>query len=441
MLSPIYGVKPLHISLDNLQTKWAARALWIKDPVIYGFLQKPSGPNHAPYHDGHNITLLPDSPITQSFHLSALPEENLSWGDSSSRLPSNLIDLSIFDPGQEQSKSQGLCVQELDNLMEGGWRIAYIDGTEADGHTASGVFSIDVRNNPTAPYGGYLGPECSVPDAERHAIALALDKEDHSMLAIASDSLTAIDTVKRVAQGGTPRSDIEAHIQSLLLRPHGDVGILWVHSHIGISGNEAADKRSLFESHIGRIGGSPYIYTHEGHKARNKARRTAYRTQTSYGHHRTNWYRQALSAYTWLRSNRGPLGAWLHHIRVIQSPACPCAHPSEDDHHFVFHCPRFHRIRNDLTPSTTCWEALDQPHWLKSILKEGDIFDGVEEYFGNVQVSHTLGRGNLVLCRDGKDECDMCNTRQVCSWLPVWLKTNRPSPRRFGILLRLAHPD
>jgi len=112
--------------------------------------------------------------------------------------------------------------------MERGLRIAYIDFTGADGHTASGVFSIDARNNPTPTHGGYLGPECSVPDDERHAIALALDKEDHSMLAITSDSLMAIDTVKRLAQGGTPRSDLEARIQSLLLRLHRDVGILRV---------------------------------------------------------------------------------------------------------------------------------------------------------------------------------------------------------------------
>jgi len=78
MVSPIYGVEPLHIFLYNLKTKWAARALRNKDPAIYGFLQEPSGPNFVPYHDGHNIPLLPDSPITQSFHLSALPEENLS---------------------------------------------------------------------------------------------------------------------------------------------------------------------------------------------------------------------------------------------------------------------------------------------------------------------------------------------------------------------------
>jgi len=49
----------------------------------------------------------------------------------------------------------------------------------------------------------------------------------------------------------------------------------------------------------------------------------------------------------------------------------------------------------------------------------------------NVQAPGMLRRENLVLCRDEKRECDVCNTRRGCSWLLVFLKTNLLGPKRL----------
>ena len=56
-------------------------------------------------------------------------------------------------------------------------------------------------------------------------------------------------------KGTPPRSDIGRRIKAALSTDK-DVGILWVRSHIGIKGNETADKRAEDEFILGDISGA-----------------------------------------------------------------------------------------------------------------------------------------------------------------------------------------
>ncbi|KAF8421687.1 hypothetical protein EV426DRAFT_704869 [Tirmania nivea] len=80
-----------------------------------------------------------------------------------------------------------------------------------------------------------------------------------------------------------------------------------------------------------------------------KARRKDHRSELRFGVSRCLWHRHALSAYTWLRTNRGPFNYWLHFVRKADSPACPnCDHQAEDGFHITFDCPKHHQQCQEL---------------------------------------------------------------------------------------------
>ena len=81
----------------------------------------------------------------------------------------------------------------------------------------------------------------------------------------------------------------------------------------------------------------------------------------------TDWTRQALSAYSWTRTDRGPQKQWLHRIGRAENPHCPCdPHVTQSGEHLVFDCPLHTAARQTFIPGKRSWEELDSPHWIKT---------------------------------------------------------------------------
>ena len=211
-----------------------------------------------------------------------------------------------------------------------------------------------------------------------------METESHNMLAIASDSVAVVRTIHNLSKGVPPRSHIERRIKAAR-RSDKDIGVLWVRSHIGIPGNERADERAEYESFLGEVALSPQEGTEEGLRALGKAVRKAARVEAGYGQRRVLWDRHALSAYTWLRTDKGPQKKWLHYIGKAANPACACGHSPEDERHIMFECPRFRSWRDEYLGERRTWEELDKQFWIKR--GEGDkekFFEGTEAFFGLV---------------------------------------------------------
>ena len=97
------------------------------------------------------------------------------------------------------------------------------------------------------------------------------------------------------------------------------------------------------------------------------------------------WRRKALSAYTWMRTERGPQKGWLFRIRKTDSPACDCGEETQSGDHITFHCPTLQGIRTSLLgPAATTWEHLDTPRYDPDEEDEEDRTDLVEEFFNQV---------------------------------------------------------
>ena len=137
------------------------------------------------------------------------------------------------------------------------------------------------------------------------------------------------------------------------------------------------------------VAGSPNITTFEGLRAYGKAIRREARSQATFGlGNKIRWSRRALSAYSWMRTNRGPQRQWLHHIRKIPSPNCDCSDaPPQSGDHVVFSCPS-HRIARQalLGPGAHTWETLDHPRYDPDEEEDekGQRTDLVEEFFSYI---------------------------------------------------------
>lgn len=170
--------------------------------------------------------------VCRAFHISEAPPWDpprapLSYGNAEDFRTSRVLDLTIFDPAQEESKTAGLWATHLDSLRDRGWRVAYTDGSGAEGIHAAGVTSEGPCGWAGKSYGEFLGEEASVAGAERLGLTLALEREHPEQpLALASDSRAAIATLRALSRGASPRSDIEIRQKDALERRTGEVGAL-----------------------------------------------------------------------------------------------------------------------------------------------------------------------------------------------------------------------
>jgi len=96
-----------------------------------------------------------------------------------------------------------------------------------------------------------------VADAERKAIALGLEQETADMHYLLTDSQAALHTDLNLSKGVPPKSGVEKELKmALWKRRDQDMAVAWIRSHIGIPGNDNADRKVAFEEILGLTEGS-----------------------------------------------------------------------------------------------------------------------------------------------------------------------------------------
>ena len=157
-------------------------------------------------------------------------------------------------------------------------------------------------------------------DAEVLAISLAIEARladpinSMNNIAICADSRFAIHRARQLSLGHPPQSGIESRLkQAMAASIHQDINIYltWVRAHIAIAGNEEADRAANRASWDGDIRHLPMTATPSGVVAASKHNRSQWRSEKSFGKARSTYSYRALSAYTWVRTDRGPQRSWL----------------------------------------------------------------------------------------------------------------------------------
>ena len=286
-----------------------------------------------------------------------------------------IIHLPIFEPDDQRSFSRVHQASALSTLLQEGWRLAYTDGSGNEGHTGSGCFSQDRKGNPERETGRYLGNKSTAYDGELTGIALAVEDHDSASLLVVTDSRAALARTVALSEGAPPQSgaerDIKKGLAARTARTALDTAITWVRAHIGLSGNEKADRLARHHSMTGRLRGAINTVTPGGLRSWGKEVRQKERVQPGWGNH-SGWNRHALSAYTWVRTNKGPVNSWLHRVKVSETPFCPtCPETIQDGDHVTWTCPEHHTARKALLLGRTTWIELDQ----RIMIKE----EGMEE--------------------------------------------------------------
>lgn len=304
--------------MTDMHSSATQRLMKHGDPVFQRWLGDECTPLHTDPFDGPYPNPPRDSPLSHALANTALDRGLiLSFGDREDRSQPPLRYMELFDPQDKRSEHKAHWAGKLGKLKDQGFRLVFTDGTGREGHSAAGICSE----------GGYLGPLATVQDAELFAIALALEREEGVAIIILSDSRKATQIVYAMSSGDSPRSGIEKRIKAALHRRHKahmDTAIAWVRGHIGIQGNSKADHTAALHSTIGQLSNSPWTATPSGLKAFSKAQRRLDRYTPSFGKSNTSWSQQALTAYTWLRTDKSP------HATLVSTRTCPA--PADTTH-------------------------------------------------------------------------------------------------------------
>ena len=294
----------------------------------------------------------------------------------------------LLKPDDPYSRYKLPWLTKIAELQDQGFTTAYSDGTGRELHAAAATVAASRRYTPPPPSHKYLGTLATVADAERQGILLSLRtlRHDHSVLLL-SDCQAAIDTVTNLTKGQPPRSGIESEIKSLIQERNNsnhDTAISWVRAYVQIPGNEEADRLANWGSYSGATRGSTRTVTEGGLRAKGKQARAQLRSRQGFRLGTAiQFNRKALSAYTWMRTNKGPQRQWLHHIGKVDTPFCPCDSTTiQSGDHLTFSCRLLQQARRPLIGNRSTWTDLDLPRWIGEDPDNKE--DGIELFFSTL---------------------------------------------------------
>jgi ribonuclease HI len=275
-------------------------------------------------------------------------DEDLIWG-------SKIGEFNFFNNRNEFGKYTGFRIQSLEGHPTPAE--LYTDGSKNRNTATAACVWKNPNSKIWSEYSRNLGPDYTIAEAELRAIAMATQialPRDHwseepvctikvhrRPFIILSDSQTAISKILEMQKSGwAANTDLVriAYTIGIFNLARVPIGICWIKGHAGNEGNEQADKVAKMARKKDQL---PPIYDYFSIIARDKELRKKARSHIGYGEGKmVKLRRKTMTAYTYLRTDKGPFKNWLHQINKADSKFCDIHHHQLDNaehrltHHF-----------------------------------------------------------------------------------------------------------
>ena len=270
----------------------------------------------------------------------------------------------------------------------------WTDGSAAAGTFNGGSGGVLFFNNTTTKFNEAAGRFCSSYIAEATALLAGLkvvknNDVTNCTLRVCTDSLSLLSSLK---SGPTKLSSSTTPIWSEIQALHdANITIQLVHvpAHVGIAGNEAADREAAAgaakqQQHIPidfRAAKSTIKHWASNTAAEERKRSSITASGTRYYTHcrpfaTHNFNRRLQTEIRRLRTGHSMLlGTYRHRINSNISASCSnCGHPNDTLEHFLIQCPQLQQLRDKfLDTDTTLGNALNKQSLAWFIAESGRL--------------------------------------------------------------------
>ena len=247
-----------------------------------------------------------------------------------------------------------------------------------------------------------MGETATVWDGEVAGMVEAVERfERGERILLLADSRAAISAIKKAGRTGTARTwELAKLMKTVGEREEEDgkgaVALGWVKAHIGIHGNEMADRMAKKGA---EKGAEILQVTKGGIRQKVKDWRKVKRQVAGFGKGKAvSWNQRQTTTYSQLRTNKGALQSWKYRIGRAEDPRCRYCEDDEVEmgDHIVFECKKWDNLRKKVWIEEErtmrrwqSWEDLDSSNWtIKEKDAEGEwmLRDLVAEFMSRVKL-------------------------------------------------------
>lgn len=373
-------VIPLYLRRKYLAYKFCLKSKSIEDNVTNQFLSELYTLRQNCYWKNKTIPLLVTlynemKEIQISFSYPLLMYTLRTWVTNinvNEVIRENLEAIKLSKNSYDSNLLKYEIIREL-SIKYNEWFLIFTDGSKSvEGHgSAFYVPSINIENNKNH-HCFKIGEQTSIMTLELVAISEALTfvtDSQHKNVVICTDSKSSLQHIARCASGYRGASIAYVIISKIdALRSKGDqLRLQWVPSHIGLRGNEEADKLAKYAVKNGK----EIYFSLDYSEYLPKFKKLCYDLWKEYFNKRSLevgiWYktiqcqplhvpwfmdsnlsRKLVVTAHRLRSGHIPCNKFAFMMRKTTSPNCEQCGVVEDLHHLLVECVRYESVRNKL---------------------------------------------------------------------------------------------